>query len=365
MTSKILIIDNLFNPNLRNTITNGAQKFTRNQFHLLNRIADTYYITAEGSDPQFANQFILKERFDVNLPDKLSKIAQTKRISQEIQDIILKLNPDIVLDSSCKHMSSAWDTYPAGIIFEHYYAPSMPLQDDAKDKFMRKGVMWCGVSKWQNKQFRNFFDDTVNIHYIDEIPENVVAHKDYGIFVGRWDGGKKPHVALKNYAKSGATVPVKCYIKITGQVIPEKELQKLQDNPLFEFHIDAPREDILEAISGAAFGLGSGNESTGIVCLEYATRGVPYIVPGRGDIAEREHLPDDAIFLVDRGAEESMPSQVAKHVDFCMKLGYDYRKDLSDRVIDTYNADRFVSDHERIIAKAKNEFAKGTLDAFI
>lgn len=365
MTSKILIIDNLFDPNIRGVVTNGAQKFTRNQFNLLNRIADTYYITAGGSQYQYANQIVLSERFDVNITEKWDKIEQTKRIAKEVSNIVDKINPDVVLDSACKHMSSAWGSYPAGVIFEHYYAPSMPLSDDSKDKFEKKGVMWCGVSKWQSKNFRQMFDDTINIHYIDEIPDRILGHDNYGIFVGRWDGGKKPHVALKNYAKSGATVPVKCFIKIGGLEIPEKELQKLQDNPLFEFHIDAPREKILETMSRAAFGLGSGNESTGIVCLEYATRGVPYIVPGRGVVAEMEHLPADALHLVDRDSDMTMPEQVAKHVDFCMKLGYDYRRDLSDRVITMYNADHFVREHERVINRAKNEFAKGTLNAFI
>jgi len=365
MTCKIVIIDNLFNPNIRGVITNGAQKFTRNQFHLLNAIGDTHYITAQGSQPQYANQIILKEHFDVNIPLKTDKIAQTKRISKEVARVIEAINPDVVLDSSCKHISSAWDSYPAGVVFEHYHAPSMPLSDSVLDKFNKKGVLWCGVSKWQKKHFRNMFHDTIKIHYIDEIPERIIAHQNYGIYVGRWDGGKKPHVALKNYAKSGSTIPVKCFIKIAGQEIPAKELENLRKNPLFEFHIDAPREQILSAMAGAAFGLGSGNESTGIVSLEYATRGVPYIVPGRGEIAEMEHMPDNTIHLVDRDSEISMPEQVANHVDFCMKLGYDYRNNLSETVIRMYDKTHFVEEHERVINRAINEFSKGTLDAFI
>lgn len=366
MTYKILVIDNLFDPNIKGKIANGAQKFTRNQFALLNKLGETFYITAAGSDPQFANQFILKERFDVNIPEKKDKILQTKRIGQEIVDIINKVKPDVVLDSSCKHMSGIWANYPAGVIFEHYHSPSMPLNDQVKEKFTKKGVLWCGVSRWQNqKNFRGLFDDTINIHYIDEKPEDVLPAEEYGIFVGRWDGGKSPHVALKNYLKSGCKYPVKCFIKFGGQEIPQKELDNLMKSELLEFHIDAPRHQILDAMSKAAFGLGMGNESTGIVCLEYATHGVPYIVTGRGEVAEAEHLPVEALFLNDRNSDIPIPEQIATNVDLCVRQGYDYRKQLSQYVIERYNADHFRGEHLIVIERAINEFAKGTLDAFI
>lgn len=354
MTSnqKILIIDNLFSPNIKGNIANGAQKFARNQVNLLSGEFETHYVTAAGSDPQWANQYILKEFFDLSLTTR-EKVEQTKRIAEEIRGIVNSGDFDFVLDNSCKHMSSVWDSYNVGIIFEHYHSPSAPLNDKVREKFDRKQVSWVGVSKWQaEKRFRNLFDDTICIHYINERPEEIKPAQDYGVFVGRWDGGKYPHVALKNYLKSGANIPLKCFIKFGGLEIPKKELDNLMASPLLEFHIDAPRDQILEAISGAAFGLGMGNESTGIVCLEYASFGVPYIVPGNQRVAEMEHLPAEALFLADRSLDLSLPDQVRLHVNQTLTWTYEQRKQLSEKVLSLYDKDHFVDRHIKLLVRA-------------
>lgn len=358
---KILIIDNLYQPSKVGVIANGAQKFTRNQMTLLSEVADCYYITAKGSDKQFQNQFILDNWFDLSLAEKSDKIKQTKKVSEEISKIIKQVQPDVVLDSSCKHMSSIWDEYPTGIIFEHYHKSSAPLGPDTPEKFEKKKAYWVGVSKWQAKHFNNYFHDTISIHYIDEAPSEIKMGKYYGIFVGRWDGGKSPHVALKNYLKSGIGYPVKCFIKFGGQEIPAKELENLQKEPLLTFHIDAPRKEILDAMSEARFGLGMGNESTGIVCLEYAMFGVPYIVPGNKQVAEMEHIPSEALYLADRSLDIPIPEQIAKHVADACRWSFTARKELSQKVIDTYNKEHFINEHLRIIKQAQEKYPKGFL----
>lgn len=358
---KILVIDNLYQPNKAGALANGAQKFTRNQMTLLSEVATTYYITAKGSDKQFENQFILDNFFDLSLQEKSDKVKQTKKVAEEISKIIKQVQPDVVLDSSCKHMSSIWQDYPTGIIFEHYHKSSAPLGPDTPEKFEKKKAYWVGVSKWQAKHFNNYFHDTISIHYIDEVPSEIKQASNYGIFVGRWDGGKAPHVALKNYIKSGAGIPVKCFIKFGGQEIPAKELDNLRKEPLLEFHIDAPRQEILDAMSEAAFGLGMGNESTGIVCLEYATFGVPYIVPGNKVVAEMEHIPHEALYLADRSKLEPMPEQIAKHVADACCWSFEERKELSKKVLDTYNKEHFINEHLRIIKQAQEKYPKGFL----
>lgn len=361
---KILIIDNLYQPNKAGTIANGAQKFTRNQMTLLSEVATTYYITAKGSDKQYANQFVLDNWFDLSLDTKADKVKQTKRVAEEIVKIIKQVHPDVVLDSSCKHMSSIWQDYPTGVIFEHYHKSSAPLGPDTPEKFEKKEAYWVGVSKWQAKHFNNYFHDTISIHYIDEVPSEVKRAKKYGIFVGRWDGGKSPHVALKNYLKSGSTFPVKCFIKFGGQEIPAKELENLKKSPLLEFHIDAPRQEILDAMSEALFGLGMGNESTGIVCLEYATFGVPYIVPGNKVVAEMEHIPPEALYLADRSLDTPMTEQIAKHVHTTATWSMGDREWLSKKVLDTYNKEHFINEHLRIIKQAQEKYPKGFLNEF-
>ena len=361
-TMKILVIDNLYQPSKAGVIANGAQKFTRNQMTLLSEVAETFYITAKGSDKQFKNQFILDGWFDLSLETKAEKVKQTKAVAEEIAKIIKQVQPDVVLDSSCKHMSSIWQDYPTGIIFEHYHKSSAPLGPDTPEKFEKKNAYWVGVSKWQAKHFNNYFHDTISIHYIDEIPSEIKPAKDYGIFVGRWDGGKAPHVALKNYLKSGVGYPVKCFIKFGGQEIPAKELENLQKDPLLTFHIDAPRQEILDAMSEARFGLGMGNESTGIVCLEYATFGVPYIVPGNKVVAEMEHIPHEALYLCDRSSLYTMTEQYAKHVSDACCWSFEDRKELSAKVLDTYNKKHFIDEHMRIIKQAQEKYPKGFMN---
>jgi len=362
---KILIIDNLFAPNLKGKFSNGVQKFSKTQMELLSKKHDCHYITASGSDIQFPNQHVLSGWFDISLEEKKDKIAQTRKLAQEIKAIIQKIDPDVVLDNSCKHLTSIWDCYKNGIVFEHYFRPFTVINQDTIKKFNDKGVFWCGVSQHQNKNFNNLFHDTICIHYVNEPPKEVKPAKPYGVFVGRWDGGKNPHTALKNYLKSGSPYPVECFIKFGGVKIPDKELEFLQASQLMKFHIDASRETILNLVSEAMFGLGMGNESTGIVSLEYASYGVPYIVPGNKSIAEQEHIPKEALFFCDRSLEENIPSQIKKSVDFCSQISYNDRIKLSQYIVGKYTADHFIAENNRIIQQAMNKFSKGNLEWFI
>jgi glycosyltransferase involved in cell wall biosynthesis len=363
---RILVIDNLFVPSKAGVIGNGAQKFTRNQVSLLSRENEVHYITAAGSDIQFPHQHVLKEHFDLSLSTKVERAAQTRRIGIEIETLCKRIKPDAVLDSAGRHMSSIWGHYTNGVIFEHYYKSSSPLGDEVLEKFTKKRVLWCGVSKWQQAQFRNFLQETINIHYIDNPPTEIKPAGDYGIFVSRWDAGKNPHVALKNYVKSGTTVPLKCFIKHEGEGINPKELENLKKEPLLSFHIDAPRSEILDAMAEAAFCFGAGNESTGIVSLECATYGVPYIVTARdpSHLAESEHMPDKYMRVNDRSSPVSVPEQIKNNIDFFMELGYNSRIELSKAVCERFTAEHFINEHYRVIDAVKNKYQTGDLNEF-
>ena len=359
---KIVVIDNLYAPNKRGSIANGAQKYTRSQVDALSHSHEVVYLTALGSDIQYDNQIVLKEFFDLSLPDKTTKRAQTKRISQEIAEIVRKENPDIVLDSSCKHMSSIWLTYPAGsVIFEHYHRSSSPLSPDSRLSFEKKEVYWCGVSNVQAKNFNHYFHDTVNIHIIENAPTTIKEPEDYGVFVGRWDGGKSPHVTLKNYLKSGVNKPLHCFIKFGGKEINPKELENLRKSEYLTFHIDAPREEIFESMSRAKFGLGMGNESTGIVCLEYAMFGVPYIVPGNKVVAESEHLPPEGLFLCDRSLDTPVYEQMKAHIETVCDWSMDQRKEYAKTVKNKYTVSNFYENQMRIIRQSMEMFPRGLL----
>jgi glycosyltransferase involved in cell wall biosynthesis len=357
---KILIIDNLYQPNKAGKIANGAQKYTRQQATLLSEIAEVHYVTAAGSDIQYPNQYVLEGFFDLSLEEKSDKVKQTKAVAAEIKNIIHKIEPDVILDSSCKHMSALWSEYPSGsIVFEHYHRPSMVLSHDAHDKFSKKNIYWCGVSKFQSGKFNDYFDDTICIHYVEEYPETVKPAQPYGMFLARWDAGKAPHVALKNYLRSGCQIPIKCFIKYGGGEIPEKVLNELKASPLLTFEIDAPRERILEAMSESSFALSAGNESTGIVSLEFASYGVPYIVNKAGPVAEQEHLPQSAIYLA------PTPEDILESVLFCQGWTFEDRKDLSAHIIGKFDKEHFIEEHLRVIKNAKEMYPKGFLECLM
>jgi hypothetical protein len=344
MYGKILIIDNLYVSHLKNKVGNGAQLFAENQVKLLKKLGDIHFITASGSDNITKNQYILSKKFNLD-KEKSEKIKETKEISIEISEIIKLVQPDIILDNCCKHLSSIWKLYNNGYIFEHYHRPSFPLGIDTRKKFEKYNVKWIGVSNWQNKKFNNYFDDTINIHYIEEQP-SVKEAEEYGIFIGRWDPGKSPHIILKNYIKSNSRYPIKCFIK--GD-LNDPSLKDLMKEPLLQFYIDYPREQIFKHVSKAMFGLGMGHESTGIVSLEYVSHGVPYIVIGTDKVAEEEHLPKDAIYLINRSSDKSIPKQISEAVTDIERWTKINRLSISNYVALKYTEEHFINEHKRII----------------
>ncbi len=357
---KIIVIDNLFQPNVAGKIANGAQKYTRNQVALLSQVAEVYYITAAGSDIQFPNQFVLDGFFDLTIEAKADKVKHTKKIAEEIRKIILQVNPDVILDSCCKHLSALWNDYPPGsVVFEHYHRASAPLGADTRKKFESKKIYWVGVSKFQAKNFNNYFDDTISIHYDDNYPTEPLPSEPYGMFLARWDAGKAPHISLKNYVKSGLTIPIKCYIKYGGTDIPPKVLEELQKSPLLTFEIDAPRERILDVMSKASFTLASGNEGSSVVAFEFASRGVPYIVTKTGPVGEQEYLPDYAAYLAP--TQEDLAAGVNKYMNWT----FEDRKKLFDYIVNTFDDQHFIDEHMRVINDAQAKYPKGFLECLM
>ena len=356
---KILIIDCLFVPSLKGKIAGGVQIFTRNQMELLDSLGETYYITAAGSNKIYENQFILNNIFSSINSTRQEKIKVTKAVNEEILSIIRKINPDLVLDSSCKHITSVWPSYKNGIVFEHYHCPSFPLAKEIKNRFTNSGIHWIGVSKWQKQRFNNLFDDTINIHYIKDRPKEIKQSEEYGVFIGRWDPNKSPHIIFNNYLKSGIKHPIECFIK--GN-LEEKNLKILMKNPQLKFHIDAPREQIFNVVSKAMFGLGMGKESTGISCLEYVTHGVPYIVSGSKITAEQEHLPANSIYFCDRSLEKTIPEQIYDAVTDIETWNLENRIAISEYVCNKYNKEHFVNEHKRVITPYLNRGMYGLSD---
>lgn len=352
---KVLIIDNVFAPSKKDRIINGVQKFTKAQREVLSEYYDVHYITMKGSDLQFPNQYILRHIQDVNLDNKRKRTI-TKAIADEIKTLIHVVEPDIVLDNSCKHFTTNFPLYKTGIVFEHYHRPSMPLTDVIKKRFVKNKIFWCGVSEWQNKKFRNFFDGVTSVHMLEE--EQQVCESDgYGIFVGRWDRGKKPHVMLSRYARNIDDIPLHVFTTFKNCYLTEDDLKivsKLKKNNKFVFHIDAPRSELESYMKRAAFIIGSGNESTGIVSMEGASFGVPYIVPGSHSVAEQEHMNPNAIYLLDRKSGDDMSEQILAAVHCFSNLSFDDRKEIARDAFLRYNRSQFLLKQLRLIKKAKD-----------
>lgn len=351
---KVLIIDNVFAPSKKDRIINGVQKFTKAQREVLSEYYDVHYITMRGSDLQYPNQYILRHVQDVNL-DNNRKRAITKAIADEIKMLIHVIEPDIVLDNSCKHFTTNFPFYKTGIVFEHYHKPSMPLTDAVKQRFVKNKIFWCGVSNWQNKQFRNFFDGVTSVHMLEE--EQFVTQSDgYGMFVGRWDRGKKPHVMLNRYSRMIDDIPLHVFTTFKNCYLTEDDLKIvniLKKNKKFIFHVDAPRSELESYMQRASFILGSGNESTGIVSMEGASFGVPYIVPGSNSVAEQEHMHPEAIYLLDRTSGDSMNEQLLAAVHCFANYSLEHRKQIAKDAYLRYNKSQFLLKQLRLIKKAK------------
>ena len=355
---KILIIDNVFAPSKKNKILNGVQKFSKAQRDVLSDNYEVHYVTMKGSDKQFPNQYILSTIQNVNATTE-EKLQITKEIKSEIQEIIHKIKPFYVLDNSCKHLSTLYESYNVGVVFEHYYSPSMPLTPKAKEKFEKHGVYWCGVSNWQNNMFRNYFNGITSVHLVDK--NEVVSAKNYGVFVGRWDRGKTPYIIMKIFAKKIKDTHLHIFTTINHSYFSKEDQKIIDDLSKCEnitFHFDAPRKKILKYLSEAAFVLGGGKESTGIVSLEGASYGVPYIVRGSGSVAEQEHmLPFSMEFLDIKNGD--IPQQLVNAVDKFKNYTLKDRKKIANYAYKEYNRSMFKDRQLDLLERAlKNKIGK-------
>jgi len=355
---KILIIDNVFAPSKKDRILNGVQKFSKAQREVLSEDFEVHYVTSKSSDLQFENQYILENIQNVNLPtEKKRKI--TKSITNELANIINDVEPYIVLDNSCKHLSSLYPNYNIGIVFEHYHSPSMPLAQGVKDKFTKNQIFWCGVSQWQHRRWNNIFDGTTSVHMLEE-EETPVPSDGFGMFVGRWDSGKKPHVMISRYARYVKDYPLHIFTNFKNCYLEEadrKVVNSLMDCDNLIFHINVPRDEMLSYMKRASFLLGSGNESTGIVSLEGASYGVPYIVPGTDTVAEQEHMHEDAMLLLNRSDGE-LGEQLIQAVEKFKNYTFEQRKFIAKDAYMRYNRKEFLKRQLRLIKQAKDLYGR-------
>lgn len=355
---KILLIDNVFAPSKKDKILNGVQKFGKAQREVLSEYYDVYYVTMKGSDLQFPNQIILDLIHDVNLPVKEKRIL-TKNISNEIVKLIQKINPDIIIDNSCKHLTGIYKHYKNAVVFDHYHRPSMPLTSEIKSRFDRHKVYWCGVSKWQHERFNCFFDGITSVHLVEK-EEEVAEAKPYAVFVGRWDSGKKPQVMMRMHGRNAPDITLHVFTTLKHCLI-EDEDQKIIDNlkkfKNIKFHFDAPRETILKYMREATYILGSGNESTGIVSMEGATFGIPYIVLGSDFVAEQEHMHPFSMALLDRNLDVPVKEQFIAAVDRFKKYTLEDRKRIAKYAFIKYNRTQFLVKQLRLINDVKAKYA--------
>lgn len=355
---KILLIDNVFAPSKKDRILNGVQKFSKAQREVLSEYYDVYYVTMKGSDLQFPNQIILDYIQDVNLTVN-EKRQITKTIANEIRRLIKELQPSIILDNSCKHMSSIFKHYKNGVVFDHYHRPSMPLTKEVKNKFVKNKVYWCGVSNWQNEQFNFLFDGVASVHLVEK-EEQVMNAKPYGMFVGRWDSGKKPHIMLNMHAKNVPDVTLHIFTTLKHCYIKERDLKHIDDlrkHKNIQFHFDAPREEILNYMREAQFILGSGKESTGIVSMEGATFGVPYVVLGSDKVAEEEHMHPFAMTLINRKDSISAKEQYKNAIEKYKTYTLEDRKRIAKYAYIKYNKTQFLIRQLRLINDVKAKYA--------
>ena len=75
-----------------------------------------------------------------------------------------------------------------------------------------------------------------------------------------------------------------------------------------------------------------------------------------------EHIPHEALYLCDRSSLYTMTEQYAKHVSDACCWSFEDRKELSAKVLDTYNKKHFIDEHMRIIKQAQEKYPKGFMN---
>ena len=101
-------------------------------------------------------------------------------------------------------------------------------------------------------------------------------------------------------------------------------IDKLSECKNITFHFDAPRKKILKYLQEATFVLGGGKESTGIVSMEGASYGVPYIVRGSGSVAEQEHMSPFSMEFLDirnKKIPQQLINAIEKFKKYTLEIG--------------------------------------------
>jgi len=153
----------------------------------------------------------------------------------------------------------------------------------------RKNLYYASISKNQQKTFKGLKYAGVAYNGLDYMLFPVVLEpEDYLCFLGRFDGEKNPHLAIKLAIKLGMKIKLGGKIDFQGSEYFDKEVKPFLNHPLVEFLGELNFQEKVELISNAKCNLHpiSFREPFGLSVLESAYCGTPTLAIARGSMSE-------------------------------------------------------------------------------
>jgi glycosyltransferase involved in cell wall biosynthesis len=257
------------------------------------------HVTSAGSDLVFPDeQVILDERVDIMLESRKDKAGVTKRMIEQTKRVYEDFKPDVVIDSCNKRTLNLFGgKISTPYIFMSHNITPIGVKDTSQidGQFKASKIFHVGVSKLQNENYSNIFDDIIPVHLADqEFIQEVQSPEGYAMHISRWDKYKAPWVVLNKFLKNTKNTYVHFFTTFDGNDLDgtEEALKKLQDDGRVIFHVDTNRREMLDYMTHANVFLGNPIESAGITALEANQNGVPYLVHLKEDkrLAQEEYL---------------------------------------------------------------------------
>ncbi|QIG68049.1 putative glycosyltransferase protein [Rhizobium phage RHph_Y68] len=304
---RILIINSFYYPLIRDKGTGGSVRYCislHNVFALHGH--EVMHVTCKDSDVLYpGQQHVLSDRVDIMDESRKAKSDVTKKMALEVLKVHNDFKPDVIIDNSNKRILRTFGSkVNTPYIFVSHNITPIGSQDttNIRDVLKDLKIYHVGVSRLQNENYGNIFDDIIKVHLSDSefCRFEIQPAEDYAVHISRWDKYKAPWVVLNKFLKHIKDTEVHFFTTFDGNDLDGTEgaLQKLRNNPRVIFHEDAPRSQMLDVVSRAKVLLGNPIESAGLTALEANQNGVPYFVHVLNDkpLAQSEYLTTNGMW---------------------------------------------------------------------
>lgn len=297
----ILIIDDHYSTQYKNKYESGVHKVSRSLAQILSAIHNVTFYTYGGGDHITDESFkhVQSSLLPAYYYEEGEKPKNYNQISyEEIEQLIEANNFDLIISNAYRNayiLKKQKDWKVPNFVIVHGNAIG-GLMDINLAKLYHD-VNAIAVSQycydhWHTRfakakpEFMPVLAGYFCFQYEKEQP-TILPASDYVQIIGRCDGLKKPHIGIeatlltKNNCKAFLTRQ-EFYDK--GNEYYNKRIAKFGDNERVELNFSRPYNEVMESLRSARFLISTWtDESSGIVALEAAIRGIPVILNTKND----------------------------------------------------------------------------------